>query len=118
MIYSVAIVGVVFIVALLAFWWSRVGFGSGRAFGNRIAAHTGIPRKVFHMLLTHGAAQPLETLKALEKSTPDLAQASAVVAPLLSKGISRMEARFGHQDMIESVKPTVAKLVAEFESKR
>lgn len=118
LIYSVAIGGVLVLLGLLAFLWSRTGFGSGRAFGNRIAAHTGMPKNVFHMLLVHGVAEPLDVLKALEKSTPDLAQASTELGPLLARGMGRIEARFGRQEMIDRVKPTVARLVSEFELKQ
>jgi len=119
LIYTTAIVGVTVIFALAAFFWKRSGFGSGRAFGNRIAAHTGIPRNVFHMLVVNGVADSSgDVLKALEKSQPDLGQASIELGPVLSKGIARMEARFGPQEMVDSVKPIVARLVSEFETKR
>lgn len=118
MIYSVAIGGVVVILALVAFFWKQSGFGSGRAFGRRVAAHTGIPQKVFHMLLVNGAEEPGDFMKALEKSTPDLDQASVELGPVLARGIKRIEARFGTQEMIDSVKPIVERLVSEFEMKR
>lgn len=119
MIFTAAIVGVMAILALVVFFWKRNGFGSGRAFGNRIAAHIGIPRNVFHMLLASGVADSSgDVLKALEKSKPDLSQAGIELGPRLSKGIKRMEARFGTQQMVDKVKPIVARLVSEFESKR
>lgn len=117
MIYTVAIGGVAFIVALMVFFWKRSGFGSGRTFGNRIAAHVGIPRNVFHMLLVNSGAKSGDVLKALEKSKLDVGPASIALAPLLSKGIGRIEARFGTQEMVDKVKPIVARLVAEFEMK-
>ena len=70
------------------------------------------------MLLVNGLAESAgDVLKALEKSTPDLDQASIALGPALSKGITRMEARFGAQEMIDSVKPIVARLLSEFETK-
>ena len=105
-------------VALIAFFWRQSGFGSGRAFGRRVAAHLGISQKVFHMLLVNGAEEPGDFLKALEKSTPDLDQASIELGPVLARGIKRLEARFGTQEMIDNVKPIVARLVSAFERKQ
>ncbi|MEO8545536.1 MAG: hypothetical protein ABJA49_06445 [Betaproteobacteria bacterium] len=119
LIYTAALVGVAAIFALMAFFWKRFGPRSGRAFGNRIAAHNGIPRKVFHMLLASGVADSaVDVLRDLEKSEPDSGQAGIELGPLLAKGIKRMEARFGAQEMIDNVKPIVARLVSEFEMKR
>ena len=119
MIYSAAIVGLAALIALLIFFWRRSGIGSGRAFGNRIAAHIGIPKNVFHMLLTHGVSgSPRDLLASLAKSTPELDQASVELGPKLARGIERMEARFGKQDMVDKAKPVVARLVAEFEGTR
>lgn len=119
MISSAAIVGVVFLVALLVFFWRRSGVGSGRAFGNRIAAHIGIPKNVFHMLVTHGVSgSPRDLLASLAKSDPGLDQASVELGPVLAKGIQRMEARFGRQEMLDKAKPIVAKLVTEIERTR
>ena len=70
-------------------------FGSGRAVGNRMASDIGIPRSVFLILLVNGGAVSGDVLKALEKSKPDLGQASIELGPLLFKGIARIEARFG-----------------------
>lgn len=111
-------VGVAVIFGVMAFFWNRSGFGSGRAFGNRIAAHIGIPRNVFHMLLVHSGAESGEILKDLARLKLDLGQASIELGPVLSKGIGRIEARFGNQEMVDNVKPVVARLVSEFENKR
>ena len=40
------------------------------------------------------------------------------LGPVLARGIKRIEARFGTQEMIDSVKPIVERLVSEFEMKR
>jgi len=118
LIYTTAIVGVAVLVALGAFFWSLIGAGSGRAFGNRVAAHIGISNSLFHSLLVNGAkGSPRDLLVSLEKSTPDLDQASIQLGPPLSRGIQRLEARFGPQEMIDKVKPIVARLVSEFEHK-
>lgn len=119
MIPSAAIVGVLVLLALLVFFWRRSGMGSGRAFGNRIAAHIGMPKNVFHMLLTHGVAgSPRDLLATLEKSTPGLDDASIELGPVLAKGIERMEARFGKQQMVDNAKPIVARLLSEFQRTR
>jgi hypothetical protein len=119
MIYSAAIAGVAALLALLVFFWTRSGIGSGRAFGNRIAAHIGIPRNVFHMLMTHGVSgSPHELLASVARSTHGLDQASVQLGPTLAKGVNRMEARFGRQEMVDQVKPIVTRLVSEFERTR
>lgn len=118
MIDPAAIVGVVALVALLVFFWKQSGIGSGRAFGNRIAAHIGVPKSVFHSLLDHGlSGSSRQLLASLEKSTLELDQASVELGPVLAKGIERMDARFGSQEMVDKAKPVVARLVSEFERK-
>jgi hypothetical protein len=72
-----------------------------------------MPRSVFYALLEHGAkesSRPL--LAALEASTPGLEAASVELGPVLQKGVERLEAHFGPQEMVEQVKPVVARLVA------
>lgn len=71
------------------------------------------------MLVVNGVADSSgDVLKALEKSKPGLGQASIELGPVLSRGIARMEKRFGPQEMIDNVKPIVARLVSEFEMNR
>jgi hypothetical protein len=111
--YSAAIVGVAVLVALAVFFWRRDGIGSGRSFGNRIAAHIGIPKSLFHSLLDHGVkGSSRELLASLERAGMDLDQASVELGPPLSRGIDRLEARFGRQEMVDKVKPIVAGLVS------
>lgn len=111
---TAAILGVGVLVGLLVFLWKQVGAGSGRTFRNRIAAHIGISRSLFRSLLVHGVnGSPRDLLVSLEKSKLDLEQASVKLGPSLSRGIERLEARFGPQEMIDEVKPIVARLVAE-----
>ncbi|WP_210542760.1 hypothetical protein [Rhodoferax sp. PAMC 29310] len=114
MIYTAAILGVGVLIGLLGFLWMQVGPGSGRTFRNRIAAHIGISRSLFRSLLVHGVkGSPRDLLVSLEKSKPDLDQASIKLGPSLARGIERLEARFGPQDTIDEVKPIVARLVSE-----
>lgn len=116
LIHTAAIVGIVTLVALLVFFWRRSGAGSGRTFGNRIASHIGMRRSVFHSILESGVKESSRALLAsLEKSTPDLDRASVALGPTLARGIERLEARFGPQDMIDQAKPIVARLVAASE---
>lgn len=118
MIDTAAIVGVGFLVALLVFFWQRNGIGSGRGFGNRIAAHIGIPKGLFHSLLDHGVkGSSRELLASLEKAKMGLDQASLALAPSLARGVERLEIRFGKQEMVDKIKPIVARLVSEAEQK-
>ena len=118
MVHTAAIVGVVVLIALLAFFWRRSGIGSGRTFGNRIAAHIGIPRGLFHSLLDHGVKGSSRALLAsLESAKIGLDQASVELGPSLSRGIDRLEARFGTQEMVDKAKPIVARLMSESEQK-
>jgi hypothetical protein len=114
-----AIGGVVTLIALAVFFWLRSGSGSGRSFGNRIAAHIGIPKGLFHSLLDHGARDSSRDLLAsLEKLNLSLDEASVRLGPSLARGVERLEARFGTQEMVDKVKPIVARLVSEAEHKQ
>ena len=53
----VALSGSVVLVGLAVFFWKRSGVGSGRVFGNHIAAHLGFPKSLFHSLLVHGVKE-------------------------------------------------------------
>jgi hypothetical protein len=117
--YFLAIAGICILGGLGVFFWKRFGTGSGRALGNRIAEHNGIPRKVFYYLLDNGVkGSTHDLLVSLERSNITLDQASIAVAPSLNRGIERLEARFGTQSIYEMVKPIVAKLVAQSELNR
>ena len=118
MVYMPAIVGLVIVFGLAVFFWRRNGAGSGRSLGNRVATHTRIPRKVFYILLDNGAKGPSrELLASLEKSGMSLDDASIELGPSLKRGIERLEARFGPQEMYDQAKPIVAALVARHEAK-
>lgn len=106
-------------IALLVFFWRQIGIGSGRTFRNRIAAHLGISRSVFRSLLVNGVkGSSRDLMVSLEKSKLDLDQASIELGPSLSRGIERLEARFGSQEMIDQVKPIVARLVSKSQQKQ
>jgi hypothetical protein len=112
------LVGVAVLVGLALFFWKRSGPGSGRTFGNRIAAHIGMPRNVFHALLENGVkGSARELLASLEKSKPDLDEASVELGPSLNRGMERLESRFGPQEMYDKAKPIVARLVAQSQRK-
>jgi hypothetical protein len=114
-----AIIGVATLVAVVVFFWKRFGTGSGHALGNRIASHLGMPRSVFYLLLDNGAkGSSRELLASLEQADLDLDQASVALAPSLSRGLERLEERFGAQEVYEKVKPSVARLMSEFERKQ
>lgn len=117
--YFPVIVGLLGLAGLAVFLWMRFGPGSGHGFGNRIAAHIGMPRNVFYAFLANGVkGSSGEFLQALEKSQLSLDEASIELAPSLSQGLERLEARFGPQMMYDKAKPIVARLVAEFERSR
>ena len=117
--YLPTVVGVVVLLGLAVFFWMRSGPRSGRTFGNRIAAQIGIPRNVFHGLLEYGArGSPRELLASLERSKLTLDEASVKLGPTLNRGMERLEARFGAQEMYDRAKPIVARLLAESESRQ
>ncbi len=119
MLNEAAIVGIVTLVALAAFFWKRNGIGSGRAFGNRIAAHIGIPKSLFHSLLEHGVVgSSRDLLASLEKSQLSLNQASIELGPTLSRGAERLYAHFGAQESLKQAEPIVARLLSEYERKQ
>ena len=112
------LINVAVLVALVVFVWKRLGPNSGRAYGNSLAAHLGIPKKTFWYLMengTHGST--LQVLAPMEKSGLSLSQAGVQLAPTLQKGLDRLEARFGTQEIYEQAKPVVAKLMAAFEQR-
>jgi len=100
-------------VAIAAFFWINYGPRSGRSFGNEIASYNKIQRKVFWYLLDNGAkGSSLALLKKIERSSGSIQEASVALAPTLQRGLERLEARFGHQDMYEPAKPIISRLVA------
>ena len=114
----VALSGVAVLVGLAVFFWKLSGIGSGRALGHRVAAHLGIPRSLFHSLLVHGVkGSPRDLLASLEKQKLSLDQASLALGPSLARGIERMEAHFGPQEMVDKAKPVVAALVSGADQK-
>lgn len=114
--YFPVFVSLLGVFGLLAFFWTQIGPGSGRRLGNRVASHIGIPRNVFYALLENGVkGSSRELLRSLEKSKADLDEASVALAPALSRGIERLEGRFGAQDSYDKVKPIVATLLARSE---
>ena len=107
--YFPTIFGVAVLVGIAVFFWRREGPGSGRAYGNKIAAHIGIPKKVFWPLLENGVkGSSRELLASIQAQGISLGAASAQVAPSLVRGIERLEARFGAQEMYELAKPRIA----------
>lgn len=114
--YMPMIVGLLVLTGLVVFFWKRYGPGSGRGLGRRIAAHIGISSGVFYALLDNGVkGSSREALSSLEAANIGLEEACVRLAPSLSRGLERLEARFGPQEMYEKAKPAVARLVAEAE---
>jgi hypothetical protein len=114
--YFPAIVGLLGVLGLIVFFWTQLGPGSGRRLGNRVASHIGIPRNVFYALLVNGVkGSSRELLRSLEKSKTGVDEASVALAPSLSRGIERLEGRFGPQEAYDKAKPIVAGLIAKSE---
>ncbi len=112
MSYFPSIFGVLVLIGIAVFFWKREGPGSGRAYGNRIAAHIDIPRKVFWPLLENGVkGSSRELLASLQQDGTNMGDASAQVAPWLMRGIERLEARFGTQEMYEQAKPRIVAML-------
>ena len=112
--YFPTIFGVLVLIGIAVFFWRREGPGSGRAYGNRIAAHIGIPKRVFWPLLENGVkGSSRELLASLQQDGVSMGAASAQVAPWLIRGMERLEARFGTQEMYEQAKPRIAAVLPE-----
>lgn len=112
--YFPTLFGVIVLIAIAVFFWRREGPGSGRAYGNRVAAHIGISRRVFWPLLENGVQGSSRALLAsLERDGVGMAAASARLAPSLMRGMARLEARFGTQAMYEEAKPRIAAVLAD-----
>jgi hypothetical protein len=100
------------LVAIASFFWNNYGPRSGRSFGNKIASHNDIARSTFWYLVNNGAkGSALDELKAIEKSTETLEQASIALGPTLQRGLDILEARFGPQNIYELAKPKIYRLV-------
>lgn len=113
MTYFPMLVGLAALIGLAVFFFQRNGPGSGRPFGSRIAAHIGMPRHVFFAILENGVkGSSRELLASLQQSAAGLDEASVALGPSLHRGLERLEARFGRQDMYEAAKPVVARLMA------
>ncbi|WP_296491651.1 hypothetical protein [Rhodoferax sp.] len=117
MIYAPTVIGVVTLLAILVFFWKRSGLGSGRRFGNKIAQHIGIQRSLFYSILDHGTRDTSRKLLAsLANSKLGVAEASVELGPTLVKGVERLEAHFGEQEMVNDAKPKIMKLIASAQS--
>ncbi|MBA4256151.1 MAG: hypothetical protein C0445_09785 [Polaromonas sp.] len=111
-----AIVGLLGLVGVMVFFWVHNGPGSGRPFGNRVAAHIGMPKSVFYALLENGVeGSSRELLASLQRSKLGLEEAGVKLGPTLGKGLARLERRFGAQGIYDRARPIVARLVAAAE---
>jgi len=112
------LVGLLGLVGLVVFFWVHNGPGSGRPFGNRVAAHIGMPRNVFYALLENGVeGSSRELLASLQRSNLGLEEAGVKLGPTLGRGLERLERRFGAQEIYDKAKPIVARLVAAAQEK-
>tara|TARA_R110000851_G_scaffold111378_1_gene234678 strand:+ start:29217 stop:29585 length:369 start_codon:yes stop_codon:yes gene_type:complete len=109
--------GALAVVVIWAYVWKVMGYGKGKAFGDRLADQLGWKRNFFHSVLENGVTGPsLSVLNFLESADMTKRQALIELAPSLDRGLMSLEARFGPQPMIENAKPQVAALIAEWEA--
>ncbi len=89
--------GLLAAIGLIVFFWRQYGPNSGHAVGNRVAAHLGISRSFFYALLENGVrdVSSRELLLSLGRSGLSLEEIGVRLAPSLSRGIERLEKRFG-----------------------
>ena len=115
--YFPAVLGLAAVIGLIVFFWRQFGPTSGHAVGNRVAAHFGISRSVFYALLENGVrdVSSRDLLLSLERSGLSLEEIGVRLAPSLSRGIERLEKRFGPQDIYADAKVVVARLLAAAE---
>lgn len=103
-------------LAFMAFIWFRVGLSKGRKIGNKVAAHIGIEKNLFHTILENGVTGPsLQTLSILDNAYLSIDQISVMLAPSLTRGVLALEQRFGQQTQLELAKPIVSALQARWE---
>ena len=103
-------------LAFMAFIWFRVGLSKGRKIGNKVAAHIGIEKNLFHTILENGVTGPsLQTLSILDNAYLSIDQISVMLAPSLTRGVLALEQRFGQQHQLELAKPIVSALQARWE---
>lgn len=96
--------------------WKVFGLGRGRAYGSRLADYLGWRRNFFHTVLDLGTNNgSLLLLSSIEKSGASHHQATVFLAPYLSIGLQKLEARFGAQQQIVAAWPAVEGLVKEWE---
>ena len=92
MIDIAALAGIAALIVVGVFFWKRFGIGSGRAFGNRVASHVGIPKGVFYLLLDNGVkGSTHDLLVSLQEANFDLDRAAVELGPTLARGIERLE---------------------------
>jgi hypothetical protein len=116
MLSTIALVLLLLWLAFMAFIWFRGGLSKGRMIGNKVAAHIGIEKNLFHTILDNGVTGPsLRMLSTLDNSYLSIDQISVMLAPSLTRGILALEQRFGHQPQLEQAKPIVSVLQARWE---
>lgn len=100
----------------MTFIWFRGGLSKGRKIGNKVAAHIGIEKNLFHTILENGVSGPsLQMLNSFDSAYFSIDQISVMLAPSLTRGILALEQRFGQQPQLEHAKPIVSALQARWE---
>jgi hypothetical protein len=112
LIYLPTLVGLITLIAITVFLWKRLGPKSGRKLGNEIASYIGIKRSLFYSLLDHGSMDSSRNLLINAKKSGLAVEAATIeLAPVLNKGIERLEAHFGEQEMVNDAKPRIRRFL-------
>lgn len=115
---NIVIIAAAVIAALLLLnhlIYVKSGLQGGRKYGNEIAAQLGIPSNLFHTILEFGA-KPLPHLKVLADMKaggipPE--EAAKELASLMAIGVENLEKKFGPQEAMNVIKPTISRLLSK-----
>lgn len=103
-------------ITLLLLAQFKGGLWAGRKFGDRVADHIVIERKLFHAILANGVDGPsFQLLAMLEKAGLSPEQASIQLANSLGRGMHALKEKFGRQPQMDEVEPKIELLLGKFE---
>ncbi|MFC7462338.1 hypothetical protein [Hydrogenophaga defluvii] len=103
------IVGALWVLFIL-FIVFRTGLFKGRRYGNKVAAHIGIPKRLFHALLDSTPGPSTQFLSVLKDSSPSLDHSALVLSPYMMASLDTLQNRFGRQPMLDAARPIVERL--------
>lgn len=102
------------VLFLLLFAW-KFKFFKGRFYGNKVAAHIGIPKNLFHTLLDKTPMPSLLWLAHLKETGTSLEDTATVLSPYMRVRLYALEDSFGPQPMLEEAKPVVERLYRQYQ---